>query len=146
MAYDGRDKMRPWEALDSHHAWANSRAFEGNQSKKLFWNRNMKKKSDSSRRLYMKGPISSPACAWLNSQCYYFINGSSQWTHCGSEIPYTASQRPVSSSVLSFSASSSSLARQSGGCGTSLWTQNAMSFEMFISLILLWSSRLISPS
>lgn len=31
MAYDRRDKMWPWEALVSHHAWANSRAFEGNQ-------------------------------------------------------------------------------------------------------------------
>lgn len=94
----------------------------------------------------MKGPISSPACAWLNSQCSFFTNGSSQWTCCGSDIPYTASHRPVSSSVLCFSASLSSLVRQSGVCGTSLWTQNAMSFEMLISLILLWSSPLISPS
>lgn len=93
----------------------------------------------------MKGLISSPACAWLNSQCYSFINGSSQLIHCGSNTPYTASHRPVSSSLLCFSVSLSSLARQSGVCGTSLWTQNAMSFEMFISLILLWSSRLISP-
>lgn len=31
IAYDGRDKMRLGEALDSHHAWANSWAFKGNQ-------------------------------------------------------------------------------------------------------------------